>query len=56
MAALDGAARYDAKLGEFADALREAGYVLEDMAREDATTTARGVEFDPETLAQQQES
>ena len=34
MAALDGAARYDAKLGEFADALREAGYVLEDMARE----------------------
>ncbi len=34
IAALDGAARSDAKLGEFAEALREAGYVLEDMARE----------------------
>ena len=52
--ALDGAARYDAKLGEFADALREAGYVLEDMARE-TRDYREGVEFDPETLAQQQE-
>ena len=50
----DGAARYDAKLGEFADALREAGYVLEDMARE-TRDYREGVEFDPETLAQQQE-
>ena len=54
VAALDGAARYDAKLGEFADALREAGYVLEDMARE-TRGYREGVEFDPETLAQQQE-
>ena len=51
VAALDGAARYDAKL---ADALREAGYVLEDMARE-TRDYREGVEFDPETLAQQQE-
>ena len=51
VAALDGAARYDAK---FADALREAGYVLEDMARE-TRDYREGVEFDPETLAQQQE-
>ena len=48
------AARYDAKLGEFADALREAGYVLEDMARE-TRDYREGVEFDPEALAQQQE-
>ena len=52
--ALGSAARYDAKLGEFADALREAGYVLEDMARE-TRDYREGVEFDPETLAQQQE-
>ena len=54
ISALDGAARYDAKLGEFADALREAGYVLEDMARE-TRDYREGVEFDPEVLAQQQE-
>ncbi len=51
---LEGASRYDSKLGEYAEALREASYVLEDMARE-----TRGyrdsVEFDPETLAWQQE-
>ena len=52
--ALDGAARHDAKLGEYADALREAGYVLEDIARE-ARDYRDSVEFDPETLAQQQE-
>ncbi len=52
--ALDGAARFDARLGEWADALREAGYVLEDMARE--TRAYRDeVEFDPEALARQQE-
>ena len=54
VSALDAAARYDAKLGEFADALREAGYVLEDMARE-TRDYREGVEFDPEALAQQQE-
>ena len=54
ISALDGAARYDAKLGEFADALREAGYVLEDMARE-TRDYREGVEFDPEALARQQE-
>ena len=54
IAALDGAARYDGALGACAESLREAGYVLEDMARE--TRDYRdGVEFDPETLAQQQE-
>lgn len=54
VSALDAAARYDAKLGEFADALREAGYVLEDMARE-TRDYREGVEFDPEALARQQE-
>ncbi len=54
ISALDGAARYDAKLGEFAESLREAGYVLEDMARE-TRDYREGVEFDPEALAQQQE-
>ena len=54
ISALDGAARFDAKLGEFAEALREAGYVLEDMARE-TRDYREGVEFDPEVLAQQQE-
>lgn len=52
--ALDGVSRFDSKLGEYASALREAGYVLEDIARE--TRDYRdGVEFDAETLAQQQE-
>ena len=54
VSALDSAARYDAKLGEFADALREAGYVLEDMARE-TRDYREGVEFDPDALARQQE-
>lgn len=54
VSALDSAARYDVKLGEFADALREAGYVLEDMARE-TRDYREGVEFDPEALARQQE-
>ncbi len=52
--ALDGAARYDGKLGEWAASLREAGYVLEDVAR-DARSYRDEVEFDPETLARQQE-
>lgn len=54
ISALDGATRFDAKLGEFAESLREAGYVLEDMARE-TRDYREGVEFDPEVLAQQQE-
>ncbi len=53
-AALDGASRFDAQLGEWAGALREAGYVLEDVAR-DARAYRDEVEFDPEVLAQQQE-
>ena len=52
--ALEGAARFDAKLGEFAGALRDAGYVLEDIARE-TRDYREGVEFDPEALARQQE-
>lgn len=54
VAALDGAARFDGALGELANSLREAGYVLEDVARE-ARDYRDSVEFDPETLAQQQE-
>lgn len=54
ISALDGAARFDAKLGEYANALREAGYVLEDIARE-TRDYRESVEFDPEMLAQQQE-
>lgn len=54
VAALDGAACHDARLGEWAEALREAGYVLEDMARE-ARTYRDEIEFDSETLARQQE-
>lgn len=54
VAALDGGARFDASLGAYAESLREVGYVLEDVARE--TRDYRdGVEFDPDTLAQQQE-
>lgn len=54
VAALDGAARYDASLGAYAESLREVGYVLEDVARE-ARSYGEGVEFDPAALAQQQE-
>lgn len=52
--ALEGAARYDDKLGEWAHSLREASYVLEDIARE-ARAYRDEVEFDAETLARQQE-
>ena len=52
--ALDGAARFDGRLGECAGSLREAGYVLEDMARE-MREYRDGVEFDPDMLVQQQE-
>lgn len=54
VAALSEGARFDAALGAYADSLREVGYVLEDVARE-ARDYRDGVEFDPETLAQQQE-
>lgn len=52
--ALDAASSYDAALGEMAASLREATYVLEDVAR-DARAYRDGVEFDPETLAASQE-
>ena len=52
--ALESAGRVDAELAALAQSLREAGYVLEDVS-----ATARdyrdGIEFDPETLAAQQE-
>lgn len=54
VSALEGAARFDESLGAFADSLREAGYVLEDVARE-ARDYRDGVEFDPELLAERQE-
>ena len=54
IAALDEGGRFDADLAALADSLREAGFVLEDVAR-----TARdyrdGIEFDPEELEQDQE-
>ncbi len=54
VSALDGGARFDSSLGAYADSLREVGYVLEDVARETRDYRDK-VEFDPETLAQQQE-
>ena len=54
ISALEGAARFDESLGAHADSLREASYILEDVARE-ARDYRDGVEFDPELLAQKQE-
>lgn len=54
IAALEGAARFDESLGSYADSLREAGYVLEDVAR-DVRDYRDDVEFDPELLAEKQE-
>lgn len=54
ISALGGAARFDESLGAYADSLREASYILEDVARE-ARDYRDGVEFDPELLAQKQE-
>ena len=54
ISALEGAARFDDSLGAYAESLREAGYVLEDVARE-ARGYRDGVEFDPELLAEKQE-
>ena len=48
------AARYDAGLSDYAGSLREAGYVIEDVAR-DALAYRDGVELDPEELAFKQE-
>ena len=45
--------RYDARLGELSASLREAGYVLEDVAR-DARSYRDGADFDPDDLARQQ--
>ena len=54
ISALEGAARFDDSLAAYAESLREAGYVLEDVARE-ARGYRDGVEFDPELLAEKQE-
>ena len=54
IAALDEGGRFDADLSVLADSLREAGFVLEDVARS-ARDYRDGVEFDPEALEQDQE-
>lgn len=54
ISALEDGAKFDTTLADYATSLREVGYVLEDVAR-DTRTYRDGVEFDPETLAQQQE-
>lgn len=54
ISALEGAVRFDESLAAHADSLREAGYILEDVARE-ARDYRDGVEFDPELLAEKQE-
>ncbi len=54
ISALEGAARFDESLSAYAESLREAGYVLEDVARE-ARDYRDGVEFDPDLLAEKQE-
>ena len=54
VAALDEGARFDSDLAALADSLREAGCVLEDVARS-ACDYRDGVEFDPEELEQGQE-
>lgn len=54
IAALDEGGRFDADLSALADSLREAGFVLEDVARS-ARDYRDSVEFDPEALEQDQE-
>lgn len=54
MSALDGAAKYDPKLSGYAESLREAGFIIEDVAR-DVASYKESMEFDPETLAESQE-
>lgn len=52
--ALEAVGRFDASLFEMARSLREAGYVLEDVSAS-ARAYRDDIEFDPETLVQQQE-
>lgn len=52
--ALEEGTRYDETLASFAESLREAGYVLEDVARE-ALSYRDGIECDYEELARAQE-
>lgn len=54
ISALESGARFDDSLQPYADSLREVSYVLEDVSR-DVYAYGDGVEFDPETLEQQQE-
>ena len=54
IAALDEGARFDESLAPYAQSLREAGFVLEDVAR-DVLGYRDGVEFDFDELAQAQE-
>ena len=54
VAALTEGARYDESLSAYADSLREAGFVLEDVARE-MVTYRDNIEYDPAELAQAQE-
>ena len=54
VAALSGGGRFDPALSQLAESLREAEFVLEDVAAE-ARDYAEAVEFDPYELARQQE-
>lgn len=54
MAALAEGERFDAALGPYGESLREASYVLEDVAREMASY-GEAIEFDPNELAAAQE-
>ena len=51
---LEDAARHDEALGAYAQSLREAGFIVEDVAR-DMASYAEDVEFDPAELAAAQE-
>lgn len=52
--ALQEGARYDDELGGYVSSLRDAGFVLEDVAR-DVLTYRDGIDFDGEALARAQE-
>lgn len=54
VAALDEAARFDDKLGDYASSLREVNYVLEDVTRE-MRDYRDEVEFDSDMLSRQQD-
>ena len=53
-ALLEDAARFDEALGAYAQSLREAGFIVEDVSR-DMASYAEDVEFDPAELAAAQE-